>query len=109
MKRNLIEQYFAAWKSGNWDELKLLLAEDFSFESPMDRSLDLAAFHAKCWPLHRTFTGIIPREMFESGDLVCVTYRHAGSEFEVAEVFRFSGNKIAGIKVYFGSQFLAKS
>ena len=96
---------YEAFASGDRAAVEAILADDFTFSSPPDPSLDRAGYFERCWP--RAGNGHVfefPR-VIESGDEVVVTYegtRVDGTRFRNTEVLTFAGDKIRRAEVYFG-------
>src|ERR1700731_5492174 len=44
-----IRKYYAAWPTKDWHSIDVLLAEDFTFASPLDDPLSKTDFTTGCW------------------------------------------------------------
>jgi ketosteroid isomerase-like protein len=103
----LIRASYDAFNNADRETMERLLAEDLSFSAPPDPHLDRAGYFERCWPHAGE-----PREHFEierifvQGDEAFVRYamrRPGGETFRNTEYFRFEGDRIAEIQVYFGA------
>lgn len=82
-----------------------LIAEDYSFTSPLDNKLNRENYFAICWPNSKGITGFDLKEAAQSGDTVFIVYEgHAeGSKvFRNAELHKVSDGKLVSTEVYFG-------
>jgi SnoaL-like domain len=102
----LARDFYRAFAAGDREFAERILAEDFSFSSPVDVGLDRAGFFERCWP----GAGHVVQDyefvrLTESGDEVIVTYvmrRSDGGRGRNTEVLTFRGEKLVGAEVYFG-------
>jgi ketosteroid isomerase-like protein len=94
---------FAAGDRSFFDER---LADDFSFSSPPDPSLDRDRWFERCWPGAGRGQGFEFLRLLEAGDEVIVTYelRPAdGSGGRNTEILTFDDeDRIVRTEVYFG-------
>ena len=109
--RNRVENIraiFAAYLSNDRKAVEDALADDFRFTSPYDDEIDKATYFVRCW---RNTDWIERHELeriFVEGDEAFVTYKciaKGGKNFRNTEFFRFEGDKIKRIDVYFGATY----
>ena len=107
-KAAIIRTLFAAYRANDRNSVEQSFTDDFTFTSPYDDELDKATYFARCW----RDTGWIARQdlekIFVEGDEAFVTYRcmaKGGKSFRNTEFFRFEGDKISSIDVYFGATY----
>jgi ketosteroid isomerase-like protein len=109
--RNRVENIraiFAAYLSNDRKAVEDALADDFRFTSPYDDEIDKATYFVRCW---RNTDWIERHELeriFVEGDEAFVTYKciaKRGKSFRNTEFFRFEGDKIKRIDVYFGATY----
>jgi ketosteroid isomerase-like protein len=96
---------YRAFAAGDRAFVENLLADDFTFSSPPDPSLDRAGYFERCWPGSGSFTEFDFVRLVESGDEVVVTYeatRSDGTRFRNTEVLTFRGEQVCRAEVYFG-------
>ena len=101
----IVRRYFSAFQSRDRQAIEELLAEDFSFTSPLDDRISRAKYFERCWPyseLDRIFRIV---NLFENGNEAFVRYEcelvnHGG--FRNTEYFRVDAGRIREICVYFG-------
>lgn len=98
---------YAAYIDGKKDIVRAMLSDDFTFSSPRDDHIGLDAYFARCWPEPPPFSSMEIEYLSVSGDEAAVRYRavkHDGSAFRNMESFRFRGEKIVSVEVYFGRE-----
>jgi ketosteroid isomerase-like protein len=104
-KADIIRGIFAAYLANDRAFVEDAFTEDFRFSSPFDDDLDKRAYFERCW----RDTGWIARHDLETilgeGDAAFVTYHctsRDGRSFRNTEFFRFAGDKVSRVEVYFG-------
>jgi ketosteroid isomerase-like protein len=101
----IVRDCYAAYESGERELIERHLSEDFTFYSPPDPGIDLAAYWERCWPNAHLIESFELERLIESGDEVVVTYestKAGGGRFRNTEVFTFAGEKVVRVEVYFG-------
>jgi ketosteroid isomerase-like protein len=96
---------FDAYVRKDRPAIEKLLAEDFTFTSPMDNRLDRETYLAHCWPNNEIIDRFEFLRELEDGDTVIVTYVGHTTEdkkFRNTEIFTVRGNQIVEVEVYFG-------
>jgi ketosteroid isomerase-like protein len=104
-KVDIIRAIFAAYLGNDRAFVENVFADDFRFCSPFDDNIDKPTYFERCWK----DTGWIAQHELETiiaeGDATFVTYRcvaRDGRSFRNTEFFRFAGDKVRRIDVYFG-------
>ena len=108
-KPDIVRKLFAAYKLRDRATIEALFADDFTFTSPYDDAIDKAAYFERCWPNSGHIRPQVLERIMADGDDVFVTYRcvtDAGKEFRNTEFFRFDGDRIKQVDVYFGATYL---
>ena len=103
---DLVRKYYAAYESKDRKVVEALLSDDFRFTSPYDDHIDRATYFKKCWPNSADIRAFHIETLFESDSEAMVHYElepKSGDPFRNTERFRFEGNKIKAIEVFFGS------
>jgi ketosteroid isomerase-like protein len=106
-RSDIIRAIFAAYRVSDRSAVEAVLADDFRFTSPYDDALDKATYFERCWD-----TGWIEQQdidkIFVEGDEAFVTYQcvaRGGKSFRDTEFFRFEGDRVKSIEVYFGAAY----
>ena len=107
-RAEIIRALFAAYLANDRKTVEDALTEDFRFTSPFDDEINKAIYFERCW----RDSGWIERheleKIFVEGDEAFVTYKclaGSGKQFRNTEFFRFEGDKIKRIDVYFGASY----
>jgi SnoaL-like protein len=96
---------YHAFAAGDRDRVEHLLADDFTFSSPLDVDLDRAGYFERCWPGAGRGQRFEFVRLLEVGDEVVVTYEMTMAERgrgRNTEVLTFRGDQICRAEVYFG-------
>lgn len=107
-KSELIRGYFAAYATKDRKVMEGGLAEDFTFTSPYDDAIDRKTYFERCWPNSERIRKQEIERIFEQGDEAFATYRivtTGGDEFRNTEFFRFRGDQLVHVDVYFGASY----
>lgn len=107
-KSELIRRYFAAYKAKDRKVLEDGLADDFTFTSPYDDAISKAVYFERCWPNSERIKEHEIERIFEQGEEAFVTYRlvtNSGDQFRNTEFFRFDGDRLKHVDVYFGASY----
>jgi hypothetical protein len=103
---DIVRRCYRAYEVGDRAMIEPLLAGDFTFYSPPDVGIGLDRYWERCWPASETTRSFTFPRLREIGDdEVIVTYeaeRVDGSRFRNTEVFRFAGDRVKSVEVYFG-------
>ena len=104
-RSELARAMYRAFAAADRRAVERLLADDFTFSSPPEPSLDRAGYFERCWPNAGRVEAFDFVRLIESGDEVVVTYeatRTDGTRFRNTEVLTFAGDKLTRAEVYFG-------
>jgi len=96
---------FEAYVKKDRKAIEQLLAEDFTFTSPMDNRLSRQTYLEHCWPNSEIIDRFEYLRMFADGDTVFVTYvghTNEDKKFRNTEVLTVRGNQLVEVEVYFG-------
>lgn len=101
----LVRRYFGAFQRADRDAMEALLGKAFTFTSPYDDHISRAAYFERCWPFAGSFRFSDDKKIFVEGSECFVLYEtegKPGGTFRNAELFRFEGDEIQSIDVFFG-------
>jgi ketosteroid isomerase-like protein len=96
---------YGAYESRDRRALERIIADDFTFYSPLDIGIDRASYFERCWPNAELIEAFEFKRLIEVGDEVLVTYESTktdGRRFRNTEVLTFEGEKLSKAEVYFG-------
>jgi ketosteroid isomerase-like protein len=107
-RSEIIRALFAAYRAGDRKAVEDALAEDFRFTSPYDDEIDKTTYFERCWRNSDWIERHDLEKLAVIGDEAFVTYRcvaKGGRSFRNTEFFRFEGDRIKRIDVYFGATY----
>jgi ketosteroid isomerase-like protein len=107
-KSEIIRALFAAYIANDRKAVENVLADDFRFTSPYDDEIDKATYFARCWRNSDWIERHELEKLVVQGNEAFVTYRcvaKGGKSFRNTECFRFEGDRIKRIDVYFGATY----
>jgi ketosteroid isomerase-like protein len=107
-KAEIIRAIFAAYMANDRKAVEDALADDFRFTSPYDDEIDKATYFVHCWRDTDWIERHELEKIFVEGDEAFVTYKciaKGGRNFRNTEFFRFEGDKVKRIDVYFGATY----
>ena len=107
-KAKIIRALFAAYLANDRGTVENSFTDDFRFTSPYDDEIDKPTYFARCWSVPDWIERHEMETILAEGNQAFVTYKcvtKAGKSFRNTESFRFEGQKIKRIDVYFGATY----
>jgi ketosteroid isomerase-like protein len=107
-KSELIRALFAAYRANDRASVEKSFTDDFTFTSPYDDRIDKATYFERCWRVSDWIERQALEKIFVEGEEAFVTYEVVakdGKRFRNTEFFRFDGERIRSIDVYFGATY----
>jgi ketosteroid isomerase-like protein len=101
-----IKAYFGAFEKKDWNSLQLILAEGFTFSSPMDDHININAFKERCWPNAYKIKRFDVDKLVVDGDIVFVItdgWTTEGKLFRNTDCFKLKDGKISADECFFGT------
>jgi ketosteroid isomerase-like protein len=101
----MIRSYYAAYEKKDWSSMERLLADGFTFSSPVDEHISLQTYKEKCWPNCYKIKKFDVVKLIVNGDDAFVTYNGwttDGKLFRNTEYFKFKDGKIIENECFFG-------
>jgi ketosteroid isomerase-like protein len=103
----VVEGYFDAWTSKDFDRARSLLHDDLSFKGPIETLDNADALMASIKGLAQIVTGAERRGLVAQGDQVCVVYDLHTVPIPtapVAEWYTVRDGKVASIQAFFDAR-----
>jgi len=100
-----IKAYYTAYEKKDWSVMTQILADGFTFTSPVDDHIDLKAYKARCWPTAYKIQRFDVEKLVINGDDAFVTYNGwttDGKLFRNTEHFKIKDGKIMSNECFFG-------
>ena len=109
MKTNeeIIRACFAAYESKDRSTIEAIIAEDFTFSSPLDDRINREQYFERCWPNSEHLEHFEIQKLFVTGDEAFVQYEaHPKGKppFRNTEFFTLRNGQITHVDVYFGRE-----
>jgi len=104
-KEKMMRGYYAAYEKKDWSSLEKILADEFTFSSPIDAHISLKAYKEKCWPNCYKIKKFDVVKLIVNGDDGFATYNGwttDGKLFRNTEYFKFKDGKIIENECFFG-------
>lgn len=98
---------YAAYENRDRRAIEGLLAEGFTFTSPIDDHIDRNLYMRRCWPNSEHLRKFHITHLFAKGNEVFVRYKcetTSGENFRNTEFFTVEGEKLRSVEVFFGSE-----
>lgn len=101
----IIRAYYAAFEKKDWNSMEQVLADGFTFSSPLDDHISVAAFKERCWPNCNNIKRFEVDKFIINGDEAFVVtngYTMGGKLFRNGEYFKVKDGKIIAYECFFG-------
>lgn len=101
----VVRNVYAAYEKKDWNLLKSLFAEGFTFTSPVDDHIDIKEYKVRCWPNANNIKKFDIEKLVVDGDDVFVLYNgsnNSGKKFRNTEYFKLKDGKIKEFTCFFG-------
>jgi len=101
----VVRNVYAAYEKKDWNLLKSLFAEGFTFTSPVDDHIEIKEYKVRCWPNANNIKKFDIEKLVVDGDDVFVLYNgsnNSGKKFRNTEYFKLKDGKIKEFTCFFG-------
>jgi len=100
-----VRAVYTAYEKKDWNMLKSLFADGFTFSSPNDDHIDLTEYKKRCWPNSANIKSFHIDKLVVDGDDAFVLYHGwtlSGREMNNTEYFKLKDGKITEFTCFFG-------
>jgi ketosteroid isomerase-like protein len=100
-----IRAYYTAFETKDWSLMEQILADGFTFSSPLDDHISVSAFKERCWPnAYKIKRFDVEKLLFNGDEAFAVTngWTTDGKLFRNGEYFRLKDGKIVEYECFFG-------
>jgi ketosteroid isomerase-like protein len=100
-----VREYYTAFEKKDWSLMETVLADGFTFSSPLDDHINVESFHERCWPNAYKIKRFDVDKLVVKGDEVFVItngWTMDGKLFRNSEYFRLKDGKIREYECFFG-------
>jgi hypothetical protein len=106
--RGVVRKYYAAWETKDWRPVDVLLADDFTFSSPLDDHISKSDFKARCWDTQIAYIDRFDLKQVIGTDneafVMYVCHTTNGRTFRNVEYFQLREDKVKAVECYFGGK-----
>jgi ketosteroid isomerase-like protein len=105
MIEKTIRQYYTAFETKDWKLMEGILADGFTFSSPLDDHISVKAFQDRCWPnCNKIKKFEITQFLINGDDAFVITngWTTDGKLFRNSDYFKFKDGKIMAYECFFG-------
>lgn len=101
----IIKEYYAAFETKDWHLMEQVLAEGFTFSSPLDDHINKKVFAERCWPNAYKIKRFDLTKLVVNGDeafVIADGWTIDGKLFRNSEYYKLKDGKIAEYECFFG-------
>lgn len=101
----VIQAYYTAFEKKDWDSMQGILADGFTFSSPLDDHINVKTFKERCWPNAYKIKKFEVDKLIVNGDEAFVItngWTTDGKLFRNGEYFKVRAGKISAYECFFG-------
>ena len=101
----VIKAYYTAFEKKDWNSMQQILADVFTFSSPLDDHISVKAFKERCWPnAYKIKRFDVDKVVINGDEAVVITngWTTAGKLFRNSDYFKLKGGKITADECFFG-------
>jgi ketosteroid isomerase-like protein len=101
----VIKAYYTAFEKKDWNMMEQVLADGFTFSSPLDDHISVTAFKERCWPNAYKISRFEVDKVVMNGDEAFIAtngYTTDGKLFRNGEYFKLKDGKIMAYECFFG-------
>jgi ketosteroid isomerase-like protein len=103
-----VRKYYAAWETKDWHPFDILLADSFTFSSPLDDHISKSDFKARCWDTQIAYIDRFDLTQVIGADneafVMYVCHTTNGKTFRNVEYFQLRDDKVKAVECYFGGK-----
>jgi ketosteroid isomerase-like protein len=100
-----VKAYYTAFEKKDWNLMQGILADGFTFTSPLDDHISLQVFKEKCWPNAYKIKRCELEKIIVDGNSAFVIYNGwttQGKLFRNSDYFKLKDGKISAYECFFG-------
>jgi SnoaL-like protein len=100
-----MKAWYTAWEQRDWNLMTQILADGFTFSSPLDDHITISAVKQRCWPNAGKFKSIDVQQVIMNGDAAFVIangYTKEGKFLRNCDYFKLKDGKITAYECFFG-------
>jgi ketosteroid isomerase-like protein len=101
----IVKSWYTAWQKNDWNLMTQILADGFTFSSPLDDHIKINVVKERCWPNAGKIKTVEVQQLVMNGDAVFVIangYTTSGKLIRNCDYFKIKDGKIAAYECFFG-------
>ena len=101
----IVKAWYTAWEKNDWNSMTQILADGFTFSSPLDDHIKTDVVKERCWPNAGKIKTFDVQQLIMNGDAVFVItngYNADGKLFRNVDYFTMKDGKISTYECFFG-------
>ncbi|HEX4851784.1 MAG TPA: nuclear transport factor 2 family protein [Puia sp.] len=101
----IVKAWYTAWEKEDWNLMTQILADGFTFSSPLDDHIKINVVKERCWPNAGKIKTVDVQQVIMNGDAVFVIangYTTAGKLIRNCDYFTIQDGKIRTYECFFG-------
>jgi ketosteroid isomerase-like protein len=101
----VVKAYYTAFVKKDWNSMQQILADGFTFSSPVDDHISVKVFKERCWPNAYKIKRIdVDKVVINGDDAVVITngWTTNGKLFRNSDYFKLKDGKITAYECFFG-------
>lgn len=101
----IIKAWYTAWQINDWNLMTQILADGFTFSSPLDDHIKINAVKERCWPNAGKIKSVDVQQLIMREDAVFVIangYTTSGKLIRNCDYFTIKDGKISTYECFFG-------
>jgi ketosteroid isomerase-like protein len=101
----VVKAYYTAFEKKDWNSMQQILADGFTFSSPVDDHISVKVFKERCWPNAYKIKRIdVDKVIIEGDNAVVITngWTTTGKLFRNSDYFKLKDGKITSYECFFG-------
>ena len=101
----LVRSYYSGFEKKDWSLMEQILADGFTFSSPIDDHINLKLFKERCWPNAYKIKKCEIEQLVVNGDFAFVIYNGWTTDdklFRNSDYFKIKDGKISAYECFFG-------
>jgi ketosteroid isomerase-like protein len=105
LNEKVVKAYYTAFEKKDWNSLQQILADGFTFSSPLDDHISEEVFKERCWPNAYKIKRIDVDKVVVNGDEAVVitnSWTTEGKLFRNSDYFKLKDGKISSYECFFG-------
>jgi hypothetical protein len=101
----IIREYYTAFEKKDWSLMEQILADGFTFSSPLDDHINMKLFQERCWPNAYKIKRFDLEKVVVNGNdafVICNGWTTDGKLFRNGDYFRLKEGKVKEYECFFG-------